>query len=108
MNVTVFQWLMGASASSRSPRGFQPFRRTIVDEHEASSVKPTLFANPTSARTSHVGSLALRRPQLEDASASTPPEMRWFWSIMIVPAVPNLTNGHAATIDEAMAKFRDN
>src|SRR5262249_265693 len=42
----------------------------------------------------------------EDASASTPPGMRWFWSIMIVPAVSNLTNGYAATRDEAMAEFR--
>jgi len=43
----------------------------------------------------------------EDASASTPPDMRWFWSITaIVPAVPNLTNGYAATREEAMAKFR--
>jgi hypothetical protein len=32
--------------------------------------------------------------------------MRWFWSIMIAPAVPNLTNGYAATREEAMAKFR--
>jgi hypothetical protein len=43
----------------------------------------------------------------EDASASTPPEMRWFWSVTsIVPAVPNGTYGHAATLDEAKAKFR--
>jgi hypothetical protein len=43
----------------------------------------------------------------EDASASTPPELRWSWSITeIVPAVPNMTNGHAATLDEAKAKFR--
>jgi hypothetical protein len=43
----------------------------------------------------------------EDASASTPPDMRWFWSITeIVPAMPNMTNGHAATLDEAKAKFR--
>jgi hypothetical protein len=42
----------------------------------------------------------------EDASASTSPEVRWFWSVTeIVPAVPNLTNGHAATREEAMAKF---
>jgi hypothetical protein len=25
---------------------------------------------------------------------------------MIVPAVPNMTNGHAATREEAMTKFR--
>ena len=43
----------------------------------------------------------------EDASASTPPDMRWFWSITeIVPAVPNGTNGYAATREEAMDKFR--
>jgi hypothetical protein len=41
------------------------------------------------------------------ASASTPPDMRWFWSVIaIVPAIPNRTNGHAATLDEAKAKFR--
>jgi hypothetical protein len=29
----------------------------------------------------------------EDASASTPPELRWFWSItVIVPAIPNVTS----------------
>jgi hypothetical protein len=44
----------------------------------------------------------------EDASASTPPELRWFWSITeIAPAVPNRTNGHASTREEAMAKFRE-
>jgi hypothetical protein len=32
----------------------------------------------------------------EDASASTPPDMRWFWSVTaIVPAIPNVTHGHA-------------
>jgi len=35
----------------------------FVDEDEASSIKPALFANPTSACTSDVGSLALCRPQ---------------------------------------------
>jgi hypothetical protein len=40
-------------------------------------------------------------------SASTPPELRWVWSITsIVPATPGVTNGHAATREEAMAKFR--
>jgi hypothetical protein len=44
----------------------------------------------------------------EDAHLSTPPELRWFWSVTaIVPAVPNVTNGHAATLDEAKAKFRE-
>jgi len=43
----------------------------------------------------------------EDASASTPPDMRWFWSVTaIVPAIPNRANGHAPTLDGAMAKFR--
>jgi hypothetical protein len=33
--------------------------------------------------------------------------VRWFWSITaIVPALPNMTNGYAATREEAMAKFR--
>jgi hypothetical protein len=41
----------------------------------------------------------------EDASASTLPELRWFWSITeIVPAAPKVTNGHAATLDEAEAQ----
>src|SRR4029453_556402 len=39
MNVTVSQWLMGASANSRSPRGFQPFRRTILVVTAVSSMK---------------------------------------------------------------------
>jgi hypothetical protein len=43
----------------------------------------------------------------EDAHLSTPPELRWFWSVTaIAPAIPNRTNGHAATRAEAMAKFR--
>jgi hypothetical protein len=43
----------------------------------------------------------------EDASASTPPELRWFWSVTaIVPAIPNRTNGHASTLEEAKAGFR--
>jgi hypothetical protein len=42
----------------------------------------------------------------EDAFASTTPELRWFWSVTaIVPAIPNVTNGHASTREEAMAKF---
>ena len=45
----------------------------------------------------------------EDASASTPPELRWFWSVTAIlpPAIPNKTNGHARTLDEAKAKFRE-
>jgi hypothetical protein len=40
-----------------------------------------------------------------EASATT--GLLWRWSITeIVPAVPNVTNGHAATLDEAKAKFR--
>src|SRR5262245_27874298 len=36
-----------------------------------------------------------------------PPELRWGWSIItIVPGTPGATNGHAATREEAMAKFR--
>jgi hypothetical protein len=43
----------------------------------------------------------------EDASTSTPPELHWFWSVTeIVPARPGVTNGTAATREEAMAKFR--
>jgi hypothetical protein len=42
----------------------------------------------------------------EQGGAGEPPELRWFWSIMIVPATPGVTNGHAATREEAMAKFR--
>src|SRR5215469_10610828 len=30
INVTVSQWPMGASATNRSPRGFQPLRRTML------------------------------------------------------------------------------
>src|SRR5437016_12616559 len=37
----------------------------------------------------------------EDASASTPPDMRWFWSVTaIVPATPGRTNGTAATRED--------
>jgi hypothetical protein len=36
-----------------------------------------------------------------------PPELRWFWSVTaIVPATPGVTNGTAATLEEAKAKFR--
>jgi hypothetical protein len=35
------------------------------------------------------------------------PELRWFWSITaIVPAVPHVTNGHAATRDKAKRRLR--
>ena len=44
----------------------------------------------------------------EDADLGTPLELRWFWSVTaIVPAIPHMTNGHAKTREEAMAKFRD-
>jgi hypothetical protein len=33
--------------------------------------------------------------------------MRRFWSVTaIVPAIPNVTNGHASTREESMVKFR--
>jgi hypothetical protein len=38
----------------------------------------------------------------EDASASTPPSLRWFWWVIEV------VGGHAPTLDEAKAKFSDN
>jgi hypothetical protein len=44
---------------------------------------------------------------LEEGSRFGPPDLRWFWSVTeIAPAVPNVTYGHAATREEAMAKFR--
>jgi hypothetical protein len=42
----------------------------------------------------------------EDAHLSTPSDMRWFWSLMVTPATPGVTNGTAATREQAMAKFR--
>jgi predicted RNase H-like HicB family nuclease len=34
--------------------------------------------------------------------------MRWVWSVAaIVPATPGVTNGTAATLDEAKARFRE-
>jgi hypothetical protein len=42
----------------------------------------------------------------EQGGVGEPPELRWLWSIMIVPATPGVTNGTAATREEAMAKFR--
>src|ERR1700747_2365584 len=38
MNVTVSQCPMGASATRRSPQGFQPFRRTILVVTAVSSI----------------------------------------------------------------------
>jgi hypothetical protein len=44
---------------------------------------------------------------LESGSEFEPPELRWGWSITaIVPATKGVTNGTAATREEAMAKFR--
>jgi hypothetical protein len=44
---------------------------------------------------------------LEEGSRFGPPELRWGWSItVIVPATSGVTNGMAATLDEAMTKFR--
>jgi hypothetical protein len=43
---------------------------------------------------------------LEEGSRFGPPELRWGWSITeIVPATPGVTNGTAATLDEAKASF---
>jgi hypothetical protein len=45
----------------------------------------------------------------EGGSASTPPELRWFWSITEVVRVPDVvTHGHAPTLDSAKAKLREN
>jgi len=45
----------------------------------------------------------------EVGSAVTAPELRWFWSILAVVRVTGVTRyGHAATLEEATAKFRDN
>lgn len=45
----------------------------------------------------------------QDASASTAPELRWFWSILEVIRDPGVvTSGHASTLGEAKAKFREN
>jgi hypothetical protein len=45
---------------------------------------------------------------LEEGSRFGPPELRWRWSITsIVPVTPGVTNGTAATREEAMAKFRE-
>jgi hypothetical protein len=42
----------------------------------------------------------------EQGGVGEPSELRWFWSIFIVPATLGVTNGTAATREEAMAKFR--
>jgi hypothetical protein len=43
----------------------------------------------------------------DDGSAGTAPELRWFWSVTSIwPATSGVTNGTAATREEAMAKFR--
>ena len=43
---------------------------------------------------------------LESGSRFDPPGLQWTWSIFIVPAMPGVTNGTAATREEAMTKFR--
>jgi hypothetical protein len=45
---------------------------------------------------------------LEEGSRFGPPELRWFWSITSIVPASSKTYGHAATLDEAKAKFRDN
>jgi hypothetical protein len=45
---------------------------------------------------------------LESGSRFDPPDLLWTWSITSIwPATPGVTNGTAATCEEAMAKFRD-
>jgi hypothetical protein len=42
----------------------------------------------------------------EDAHLSTPPDMRWVWSVTaIVPATPGVTNGTAATAKKRWRSF---
>jgi hypothetical protein len=43
---------------------------------------------------------------LESGSRFDPPGLQWTWSILFTPATPGVTNGTAATREEAMAKFR--
>jgi hypothetical protein len=43
---------------------------------------------------------------LEEGSRFGPPELRWGWSLFIVPARLGVTSGTAATREEAMAKFQ--
>jgi predicted DNA-binding ribbon-helix-helix protein len=41
----------------------------------------------------------------ENASVSAPPDMRWFWSVTaIAPATPGVTNGTAATREQAIGE----
>src|SRR5215470_17065601 len=69
INVTVSQRPMGASATSRSPQGLQPLRRTILVVIAVSSIntRRVVSSQPCSRiqrrRASHVGSLPLLRPQ---------------------------------------------
>jgi hypothetical protein len=39
----------------------------------------------------------------------SPPELRWFWSIIVIidSRLGIVTNGRTATLDEAKARFRD-
>jgi hypothetical protein len=43
----------------------------------------------------------------EDASASTPADLRWFWSVTMYvdPKAGIITSGKVATLDEAKAQF---
>jgi hypothetical protein len=41
----------------------------------------------------------------EDASASTPTELRWFWSITEIVPASSATHGHAATREQAKARI---
>jgi hypothetical protein len=43
---------------------------------------------------------------LESGSRFDPPGLQWTWSILFTPATPGVTNGTAATREEAMARFR--
>jgi hypothetical protein len=66
---------------------------------------PACHARPATGRTLADGKVVGRI--LEEGSRFGPPELRWGWSITaIVPATPGVTNGTAATLDEAKAKFR--
>jgi hypothetical protein len=46
----------------------------------------------------------------EDRDAGTPPELRWFWSIMagVDPMTGIVTSGKVATLEEAKKQFRAN